>query len=568
MADEQIDSLSIAISVKDNDSAKKIKGITDAIDSLVSSLKGLESVQGALKTLENSLGAIGRSSKSISSKTKKVFAQAPQMATATEGVKGGSLPQIAKQTKTEINGLTKNLKENKKEAEKGASSFNKFTRAVGRIALYRMIRTALKEITQAAREGLSNLSTVDKNLANSMNRLSASATTLKNVFASALSPIIKNIEPVITKFADTLATIINRYEEAKAAMQGASTYTRILTSDTEEYKKSLDRAKGSLLSFDTFNILSSNKQYTGVIEDTVKLTQGEAKGIVAEIDNITNALTGLIGVISIIKLAEIASGIIKVKNAFVIFNAALVGGVLISIANAVEAFKNGDIYGGILATTVGISLATALILLNKEMLKTVGIKIVQFFQNLRLQSALATTSMQKLQLAAGAVFVGITALAMGITSFISSWSDMSVLKKILTIFIALAAAITATAIALHLFYGNWAAALGIGAAVAGGVLLVSSSIPNFANGGSFNTADMFYANENGQTELIASTNNGGAVMNMEQLQGAIYNGMIMAMADSGGKEIVLKVDQNTLGRVVANSTGFISETNRIKLIKV
>ena len=568
MADEQIDSLSIAISVKDNDSAKKIKGITDAIDSLVSSLKGLESMQGALKTLENALGAIDRTSKSISSKTKKAFAQAPQMATATEGVKGGSLPQIAKQTKTEINGLTKNLKENKKEAEKSASSFNKFTRAVGRIAFYRMIRAALKEITQAAREGLSNLSTVDKNLANSMNRLSASATTLKNVFASALSPIIKNIEPVITKFADTLATIINRYEEAKAAMQGASTYTRILTSDTEEYKKSLDRAKGSLLSFDTFNVLSSNKQYTGVIEDTVKLTQSEAKGIVAEIDNITNALTGLIGVISIIKLAEIASGIIKVKNAFVIFNAALVGGVLISIANAVEAFKNGDIYGGILATTVGISLATAFILLNKEMLKTVGIKIVQFFQNLRLQSALATTSMQKLQLAAGAVFVGITTLAMGITSFISSWSDMSVLKKILTIFIALAAAITATAIALHLFYGNWTAALGIGAAVAGGVLLVSSSIPNFANGGSFNSADMFYANENGQTELIASSNNGGAVMNMEQLQGAIYNGMIMAMADSGGKEVVLKVDQNTLGRVVANSAGFISETNRIKLIKV
>ena len=51
-------------------------------------------------------------------------------------------------------------------------------------------------------------------------------------------------------------------------------------------------------------------------------------------------------------------------------------------------------------------------------------------------------------------------------------------------------------------------------------------------------------------------------MNTEQLQEAIYNGMSMALVNSGSKEITLKVDNNTLGRVVANSTGFISETNR------
>ena len=95
-----------------------------------------------------------------------------------------------------------------------------------------------------------------------------------------------------------------------------------------------------------------------------------------------------------------------------------------------------------------------------------------------------------------------------------------------------------------------------------GLISLKNQAKQFAKGGAYNTGDYFVANENGNTELVASTNHGGAVMNTEQLQQAIYNGMSMALINSGSKEITLKVDQNTLGRVVANSPSFTSEINR------
>ncbi len=89
-------------------------------------------------------------------------------------------------------------------------------------------------------------------------------------------------------------------------------------------------------------------------------------------------------------------------------------------------------------------------------------------------------------------------------------------------------------------------------------------IKNYAFGGDYNSADLFYANENGQTELIASTNSGGgAVMNMQQLESAIYSGMIKAMAsNSNGGESAVYLDGNKVGTFVASSSGFRNEANR------
>ena len=511
MADEQIDSLSIAISVKDNDSAKKIKGITDAIDSLVSSLKGLESVQGVLKTLENTLGAISK----VGRKTTKAAASVlpPEYKEIKEETKSGKLPKIFTD-KDKINKYSGNYRsliekfggvrfETKKLAEDIAKSekpvnnfgksFKKLTRAVGRIAFYRLIRTALKEIVQSAREGFENVRQVDKQLDKTLSKLSLAGTSLKDSFASILSPILQSLEPIITRLADSLASIINRFREANAVASGQDKYVKILTSDMEEYKKAIDKANGSLLSFDTFNLLSQKSSYTGVKEMKTEMGLDEAKGLMQTLDNIKTALEGIVIVI-----------------------------------------------GALVAT-----------------------KLVGWLTSI---SALIT-------LISSVVFAsGILLAIKGVKQFIDAWDDMGTWQRIISVVATLTATVVGLVVALKLLHGNWLGAIGVAAAVGGIVAGLSDSLAknskSFANGGSFNTADMFFANENGQTELIASTNNGGAVMNMEQLQGAIYNGMIMAMADSGGKEIVLKVDQNTLGRVVANSTGFISETNRIKLIKV
>lgn len=88
-------------------------------------------------------------------------------------------------------------------------------------------------------------------------------------------------------------------------------------------------------------------------------------------------------------------------------------------------------------------------------------------------------------------------------------------------------------------------------------------IKNHAFGGDYNSADLFYANENGQAELIASTNSGGgAVMNMQQLESAIYSGMVKAMASGENGESAIYLDGNKVGTFIAGNNGFRSEANR------
>lgn len=95
-----------------------------------------------------------------------------------------------------------------------------------------------------------------------------------------------------------------------------------------------------------------------------------------------------------------------------------------------------------------------------------------------------------------------------------------------------------------------------------------SAIPNFANGGGFSSADLFYANENGQTELIASNNRGGgAVMNMEQLQTAITRGMLVAMA-SNESDQQINLNVNVGNENWFNITRKVAQQNGYDLVKV
>lgn len=93
-------------------------------------------------------------------------------------------------------------------------------------------------------------------------------------------------------------------------------------------------------------------------------------------------------------------------------------------------------------------------------------------------------------------------------------------------------------------------------------------VGQFANGGGFNSADLFYANENGQTELIASNNSGGgAVMNMEQLQSAITRGMLVAMA-SNETEQTQNININVGSQNWFNITRKVAQQNGYDLVKV
>lgn len=523
----QIDKLGIDISVRENDAAAKINAVADAVAQLRTQLASLTDVSKQMNKLTQMFGSL----KIPQTQGIKTNATQPILKKVNINEETGEVSELSLANATEIVSKnyematsqakyneelrkTKDLQnDNSKNINKSAGAFSKLTKSIGRIAFYRAIRTALKEIVQGAKEGLANLRQVNPELNKSINSISLASTSLKNSFASILMPIIQRLEPIITRIADAIANVTNRINEAKAALSGEDSYTKILTSDTEEYQKQLEelnkeKKEGNLLSFDTFKLQSKQKQsdYTGTIKDTVDMSKEEASGILGKLKEIKIELLAIAGVIVIIKGYKLISG-------------------LADLCSSLKATKTATKEATLAAK--GFDGATA---------------------------TLAT--------------VGIASLALGVVTLIQNWKDMGATAKWLVPVLAVLAGVIATIVALvKMGTGQWVKALSIGAIATGIGLTVGSTIATmkFANGGNYETGDFFMANENGKTELVASSNSGGgSVMNLDQWASISYSSFYRALSDYNAAQNGRggEFDINSLGRTIAGNTGFVNEMNR------
>lgn len=145
-----------------------------------------------------------------------------------------------------------------------------FFSALKRIAVYRAIRWALKELTQAFKEGIDNLYQysilINGKFKQSMDSLATSALYAKNSLAAMVAPIINQLAPAVDVLVDKFVDLLNTVNEALAAMTGAETWTKALKYP-KEYAEAADDANGSakklratLLGFDEINRLDDNRK--------------------------------------------------------------------------------------------------------------------------------------------------------------------------------------------------------------------------------------------------------------------------------------------------------------------
>lgn len=545
MADK-IDELELLITVTENQTAKKITKISEAISQLTDTLAGLNNVSSVLDKLnrikipsslkniknlkigytlqtaslpeevtkQNNFNNIqtGKSLKTQIEAVQTLRTKTEEVATAEKHVtsqiyKSLNVRKRASRNIFEMFKQEKKLgeqqKNNNKRTKESTTLWSKLTRSIARIGFYRVVRTTLNLIAKGLVTGIQNIRSANEGLDDSLNRISASTTTLQNSMASMLAPLIQSFEPIFTRISDSIANVVNRVNEAKAAMSGQSNYTKILTSDTEEYQKALEKTNGSLLEFDTFTTLASkNKGYTGTIKAPVEMSTEEARGILDDLNEIKQTITGIGVVIGAIAFGTLISNLKKV----------------------------GDLLKNIKSPLIGIT----------------------------------------------SIAVGISFLVGGIRDVISAFRDGgSVWEKASAILKTLAGALgvvygilvmTKVAATAKTWISVIAGIAAAGAAITGAISIAQNagkSIQSFANGGSFQTADMFYANENGRTELVASSNSGGgAVMNIDQWATVSESSFYNALARYGAAKNNGSFDTSSLGRSIAGDRGFINEMNR------
>ena len=169
------------------------------------------------------------------------------------GAFGRAVSNIAKNSASRLAAFVKNVtsaigKGLNPTVKKSTGRLGQFFNSIKRIAMYRLIRFALSELTKAFKEGVNNLyqysNAMGGQFATSMNSLATNALYLKNSLGAMAAPIINALAPAIDFVIGKIATLLNYINMLFARLSGASTFTAAKKSATS-YGDALSGAGGA-----------------------------------------------------------------------------------------------------------------------------------------------------------------------------------------------------------------------------------------------------------------------------------------------------------------------------------
>lgn len=159
-----------------------------------------------------------------------------------------------------------------KNAISGVKSFTsglaKLGSMVKRVALMRALRSAVKAVGAAFKEGISNLyqwsSGIGGEFAANMNRATTALNYFKNSVGAAAAPLINALAPVLDMIVDKCVAALNAINQLFAKLTGAKYWTRA-TKQAASYGSAVSSAGSAakeamryLAPFDELNVLPSN----------------------------------------------------------------------------------------------------------------------------------------------------------------------------------------------------------------------------------------------------------------------------------------------------------------------
>lgn len=467
------------------------------------------------KILDNETGLYKTTQRTIVSRQQQTYAGKVWQKISDSTVVNGE--KEIKQAKE----LLKQQKARAQEDKKDGRTKNPIQKIFDRlksVASYRMIRNFLKTLVASVTESFREIAKISSSFNKDISDVTSDITKMKGAVGATAASFMNVLKPAIAVVSALVVRLGNDFSALGAVITGNNKKIQVSTEFWKDYNAAVN---GTLLSFDTFNTLSEKSDMSGLFKEED----------VSVLDKILSIVMGIGASALFVWLTS--GGLDKIKD---------------RLKTIIEKFT------GVKKVADGTADATKKV--SDNMKKTVedttktGNAFSKFYN-----------SIQPLHI-----------VVLGITEALSGWSqvfDDSVTgaKKVFAWITAIAGTVAIIAGILAAFLPTGAAkvmkAVGFGAAIAGGISsIVGSFMPNtYATGGQFSSGDFFVANENGSTEMIASTNSGGNVMNLEQWENVAYNSYLRALQTYNAAKDG-KVNMNDIGRAVADSTGFINEINR------
>nr|DAW29058.1 MAG TPA: minor tail protein [Caudoviricetes sp.] len=134
--------------------------------------------------------------------------------------------------------------------------------SIGRIAIYRLIRSALSNFTKSATVGLQNLAKYSAEANATLSQFSTGVLYLQNSLGAALYPVIASLVGIFNTLINVVVSALNVINMFFSALSGKGFYTRA-TRQTKDFSSATKGAAGSakalkqeLMGFDEINSLT------------------------------------------------------------------------------------------------------------------------------------------------------------------------------------------------------------------------------------------------------------------------------------------------------------------------
>nr|DAS34067.1 MAG TPA: hypothetical protein [Caudoviricetes sp.] len=176
-----------------------------------------------------------------------------------------------------------------------------------RVAMYRFIRTVIKEITQAMVTGVNNVyaysTAIGGSLAPAMDSIATSGLYASNALGAMASPILESLAPAIDFLIDKFVALINIINQFFAFLGGHATWTKAIKQQTK-FNNELGKGGGAarqakkeldlyLASFDELHVMNDPNKHSsgggggagGGLDPSSMFEQAEFDGPVADFAN-------------------------------------------------------------------------------------------------------------------------------------------------------------------------------------------------------------------------------------------------------------------------------------------
>lgn len=415
-------------------------------------------------------------------------------------------------------------------------------------------------------------------LANRVRVFQASIQNLKLALSSYFESTFSTLVAQGTAFIQALTTILNVNIEQK--LQSGFNNTADSISNANDEANELNHTLG-LLNIDKFNVLgkgsvsggtSSNvdqvlgQSLTDYVNEFNKATD-VTKVFDKEVTELKNKLIQWVyplseineetGEITIVT-SELRPSLQSIKNLIDAINQSSkeVGEAVVSLLDfllpilealvkpLIDLFANSNALKALIIELIALKLGSKIL------------NLATTFSTLK--GAISTTLAVTGSLVSAIAFLSISLTSLFSNTNISGW------QKLITVVVALAAAIGSAAVALKLFQGNWVAALSVAGIVAGAAITIGNSIQVRKNGGIVEDG-LFTMNKH---EMFGKFSDGTSVVanNMQIVEGikaGVYEAVKEALPNNGSQKqtAVFNLNGKEFARATFNDYNYVGKTN-------